>query len=325
MSVRCMPCIATVVTAAGLAANSWIEKEKKNRFEEIQKLVTESLLAIQKAEKTYEKADKDTQMAFDSYIQSINTHRSFWDFINPNEKKPIKEAFEFYEERKKYNDEEQSALYKARVDFKEKLLTPEGRFSEILEAMNSLKGKGAPIAVILRAEEDHNGAGSRVHVFAGILTIALTHRIFFEIISSSQQIPEVLQKANESASKPVDLLVILAHGCDTEMQFGKDGVENAIYEMSNIDKKDFSSMNPSGRIILDSCLVGNALAPQLAAITGLEVIAPIASIAKDVVRFHQSQDGSVIAKCTQFTKDYPKEEQIFRIFRAGKKPKDPSL
>lgn len=325
MNIRYVSYATVAASSLSLAALYCLENTKKNRFEKIQKVAIEALTSLKEAEIADEEARDNQKIAFDSYIKTFSTHPPLWDFIRWEGKIHRQEAWNFYEKTQKYVEEQTTpALRKATKAFRENLLMPEEKFLETLRAMNSLKSpsKDVPVAVILRATDDHNGACSHVNVFGGILTIARTHHVIFETINSKFQIREVMQKTKNSTGKPIDLLVILAHGSDDSMQFGKEGRE-AIYDITDVNKEDFSLMNPCGRIILDSCLVGKALAPQIATITGIEVIAPIVSISKDVIRFHQSQDLKVIAICSQLSKDSVKKEQIFRIFRPGQKPTDP--
>lgn len=187
-----------------------------------------------------------------------------------------------------------------------------------LQASNRAKPDTAPFALILHAEHDHNKALSSSANRADILTIAKTHCVALKVIGDREKVREKLQETKQQRNRPIDLLMISGHGRSDGITFGNGLEKKSIYSIQDIRKEDFDAMNPMGKIILNACNVGQALASQLATITELDVIASLNTVDQTKIIYSCSQHGLEMAA----TRD---GQQYIRVFRKGKEAETPCI
>jgi TPR repeat protein len=132
----------------------------------------------------------------------------------------------------------------------------------------------APVAVVLQAEYDHNGAFDASFKNYDIVTLSKTHRVVFRIINQACQVHEIIQETYESTKKNIQCLILRGHGTATEITLGK----KTCFHASDFTEEDRRALDPGATIILDSCDTGLALADQIHKAAHIVLFAPKAPI-----------------------------------------------
>lgn len=188
-------------------------------------------------------------------------------------------------------------------------------FWEELEKSNQDKSVQAPLALILQAEKDDAGAFSVAESRAQIFAVAKAHRVAFKIIGNQEHLREKIQKTKQQLDRPIDLLVICGHSSSDVIHLSKDND----YTVKDLCKEDFRGLSTKGKILLNSCSTGKLFAPQLARVTGLDVVAPTDQCFGGVTTFYSCEEHGFEMSCVH------KGEQRMRVFHSRQEPTVPCI
>ncbi len=131
-----------------------------------------------------------------------------------------------------------------------------------LDQINQKKNKDEPVALILCAEEDWNGALSGRAFRRNIFSLSETHKIAFQTIHQPKQIGAAIKQISQSEKAP-HILVIAGHGNPNSIQLGSSlrtftfTPISYTYSIEDVQKRDFAMLPLNAQIILDSCSTGN--------------------------------------------------------------------
>lgn len=141
--------------------------------------------------------------------------------------------------------------------------------SSLVQTTSTITQK--PIALILKAEYDHNGSISQPSGRFFLRTLAQTHHVIRRIIQQSSDIEREI-----NATPGADLLIIHAHGRPDLIRLGNGWWWNSYYFQPRFH--DFENLSPRAQIFLLSCQTGNGLAQKIADASYRRVTAPITDI-----------------------------------------------
>ena len=153
------------------------------------------------------------------------------------------------------------------------------RFLRKLEQLNRSQKEDAPIAMVIKAENDHNGMLSAAPAQSLLLQIARTHKVAIKTIEDACRFGTAISGSGANAS----LLVVMAHGYSDKIQFGFNTfwsrwLGNPFYHKNHITKEDFESLKPDAKIILYACATGQGIAQEIANLSNRIVYAPTGSL-----------------------------------------------
>lgn len=147
-------------------------------------------------------------------------------------------------------------------------------FLEHIEQSNREK-PDAPLALVLRAEADHNGAFSSSPYLQTLSKMAQTHRVIIKTISNSFAWRYALQGAERELGEKVSVLYPSGHGEPGVIEYGISSYWNFFnrLEICDLHAEDFDSLKPDAVILLYSCNVGQELASKMAEVSKRTVLA----------------------------------------------------
>lgn len=164
-----------------------------------------------------------------------------------------------------------------------------------------------PTALVLISKEDDTKAIYNPYNYLYLQNISKTHRVAIEIIKEVGDIKLNIDKQD----KPVDLLVIEAHGNEKYIEIG----EKSNFKAEDVKPEIFDKMALNGDIFLLSCDAGKGLAQKIADITKLRVFAPIHGIKDSDIKYGYTDGKPKIAA------DDQNGAYVF-IYENGKAPQE---
>jgi len=188
--------------------------------------------------------------------------------------------------------------------------TGHNRFWQKLEQLNGTKKTDAPIAIVIKAENDYNGMLSAAPSESLLLQIAKTHRLAIKTIKDARQFGAAISSLGTNTS----LLVVMAHGYSDRIQFGCNTfwsrwLKTPFYCKKHIEKRDFASLKPDAKIILYACATGQGIAQDIANLSNRIVYAPTGSLVDTKTCLQNGSDSNL--KIVSYDEN---NEQHMRIF-----------
>lgn len=143
-------------------------------------------------------------------------------------------------------------------------------------------------AVIITASSDHNGA---LKITQTKDAVARLYKAFKATVKNEDEICQVLKNARDVSGKPIDALMIHAHGDSLSMDLG-DNVSLTKYNLDKVVSCINENLAAEAPIILQSCSTGGVVSH------GLNFAQTLATYAKRAVQapIHASQS----AQCSIF-------------------------
>ncbi len=160
-------------------------------------------------------------------------------------------------------------------------------FLKQISQNNKERAANAPNALFLGAEFDDNGMMHRRALLFFLLSVSKTHRINIRMIGLKNEIREAVGEARDLYNRPVDLLILNAHGRDSQIMLSE---REGHLEKSDIKPGDFEGLASEAEIFLVSCEAGaggeNSFAKTVADVADRSVFAAPSTISGSDLRFY---------------------------------------
>lgn len=160
-------------------------------------------------------------------------------------------------------------------------------FLKQISQNNKERPADAPNALFLGAEFDNNGMMHRRALLFLLLSVSKTHRISIRMIGLKNEIRESIGEARDLYNRPVDLLILNAHGGNSKIMLSER--EGGLGK-SDIKPGDFEGLASKAEIFLVSCEAGaeveNSFAKKVADVADRRVFASPSTITGSGLRFY---------------------------------------